>query len=301
MDKSLDSGNASPDKQIKKKKRKSGSSIGRHRRGKKQKQCRPGTLVATFPTKADTTPSSSISDNSSTPPPTLAPCKASDRPIIKQLRNKSDYAHRMCAKKDKTLKQLLDEKEVMVDQHHDPVFLQKQLKGQVAASQANELKANILLKSRTKRWSESLDREKEKSKTNNKLCKQAKLIAETACTDAKKRCNDAKKSVDDTKKKAVLKQNELKKEAAIKQKELKKAAVLKQNELKKEAVLKQKEIVQIHKGQLELLARDHGEAIKMTKTKAKADVKVAIEKGGHRLDRSRRVSKGLRDELKVSY
>jgi len=276
----LDCGNASPAKQIKKKKRKTGSSIGHHRRGKKQKQCRPGTLVTTFPTKADTTPYSSISDNNSTPPPTLAPCKASDRPIIKQLRNKSDYAHRMCAKKDKTLKQLLDEKEVMVEKHHDQVFLQKKPIGQVAASQANELKANILLQSRTKRWSESLDREKEKSKSNNKLCKQAKLIAETACTDAKKRCNDAKKSVDGTKKEAVLKQKkikkeavlkqrEIKKEAVLKQKELMKEAVLKQNELKKEAVLKQKEIVQVHKGQLALLARDHGEAIKMPKTKAK--------------------------------
>jgi len=72
------------------------------------------------------------------------------------------------------------------------------------------------------------------------------LIVKRACT-----CNDAKKSVDG---------------------------------IKKDAVRKQKELKQVHKGQLTLLARDHGEAIKMTKTKAKADVKVVIEKGDQRLD-----------------
>ena len=56
-----------------------------------------------------------------------------------------------------------------------------------------------------------------------------------------------------------------------------------------------------HNEQLTLIARDHREAIKKAQMKAKANVKVVVEQGDLRLERSRRANKVLRGKLKVRY
>ena len=68
----------------KRKKKKGGAKIGRHRRGKKQKQCRQGAITATFPIQQE--PATSLITD--VPIPSLALGKPSDLPIIKHLRNK---------------------------------------------------------------------------------------------------------------------------------------------------------------------------------------------------------------------
>ena len=166
-------------------------------------------------------------------------------------------------------------------------------------SQANELKALNLLKSRTKQLSNCLDNEKEKSKANKKQCKSAALLSDVVC-------NDAKKSVERTKKEAELSIKDAKRvakksteDALKKAKHAAEDAKRRVEDAKQAAAIDKREQEYEHKEQLALIARDHGEAIKKAQIKAKANVKVVVEQGDLRLERSRRTSKVLRGKLKV--
>ena len=282
----------------KRKKKKGGAKIGRHRRGKKQKQCRQGAITATFPTQQEPSATSLITDF---PIPFLALGKPSDLPIMKHLRNKADYAYRKCAKTDETVKKLLAEKKLVNNHHLDHVYTQKKLCEQVIVSQANEQKALNLLESRTKRLSNCLANEKEKTKANKKQCTTAALLSAVVCKDAKKSIQSAKKeaelSIKDAKRVAKKSTEDALKKAMHAAEDAKRRV----EDAKQAAAIDKQEQEYEHKEQLALIARDHGEDIKKAQIKAKANVKVAVEQGDLRLERSRRTSKVLRGKLKVRY
>ena len=127
-----------------------------------------------------------------------------------------------------------------------------------------------------------------------------KQFADGACTDAKKSLEDAKKdakrSVEDAKKVAKKSVKDAQHKAKKGVEDAKKSV----KDAKEEATQNQRELKQVYKGQVALIAIYHGEATKISKTKAKADVNVVMEQGDLRLERSRRASKVLRIKLNVS-
>ena len=281
----------------KRKKKKGGAKIGRHQRGKKQKQCRQGAITATFPIQQE--PATSLITD--VPIPSLALGKPSDLPIIKHLRNKADYAYRKCAKTDETVKKLLAEKELVDNHHLDHVYTQKKLSEQVIVCQANEQKALNLLQSRTKRLSNCLANEKEKTKATKKQCTTASLLSANVCKDAKKSVESAKKEAELSIKDAKRVAKKSTEDALKKAKHAAEDAKRRVEDAKQAAAIDIREQESDHKEQLALIARDHGEAIKKAQIKAKANVKVAVEQGDLRLERSRRTSKVLRGKLKVRF